>query len=65
MRHVALLGVGLLMGGCAAHAQDLRGFASQEHLCVHCNCLMPAGIDPEAICPVCNCGKKAKECVHR
>ena len=64
MRHPLLAALLLLGTGCAAHTQGMHQFAMLEHLCVHCNCLMPAGIEPDAICPVCNCGKKAKECVH-
>jgi len=64
----------LLIGGCHAttperqgqsHISMLKRYSSaKEGLCVHCNCVMPAGIDPESICPVCKCGKKALECVH-
>ena len=63
-RPAVLVSLLLLSSGCAARPHSLHRFAMQEHLCVHCNCLMPAGIEPDAICPVCNCGKKAKDCVH-
>jgi len=33
-------------------------------LCKHCNCYMPADVDPESKCTVCNCGYKAARCVR-
>jgi len=60
-----ILGIALLMVMGCATSGDLREFAAVEHLCVHCNCLMPAGTDPESTCTVCNCGKRARQCVLR
>ncbi len=57
-----LLGA-LLAAGCATAAPEAR-FAALEHLCVHCNCLMPAGTEPDALCAACNCGKRAHQCVR-
>jgi hypothetical protein len=59
-------GIGLVvlsLTGCAGAWKQAR-MARGESMCVHCNCLMPAGIDPEAMCPVCKCGKRARECVR-
>ena len=66
MKHRALLvGAALLLGGCAsASPARLAGGGMPEAMCVHCNCLMPAGVDPQAMCPVCDCGKRAHECVR-
>ena len=33
-------------------------------LCKHCNCYMPAAVDPESQCAVCNCGYTAARCVR-
>ena len=33
-------------------------------MCKHCNCTMPADLDPESACPVCHCRYKVKAC-HR
>lgn len=56
----------LLLGGCAGThpAARLARGGMPEAMCVHCNCLMPAGIDPDALCPVCDCGKRAHQCVR-
>ena len=64
--------VGLLLlagcatpGGPAAGAPGLCALVSlPEGMCKHCNCLMPAGLDPSAKCPVCTCGRRAHECVR-
>ncbi len=63
-RRALVLAVMLLEAGCATAHRPTRSFAMQEHLCVHGNCLMPAGIDPRAMCLVCKCKKKARECVR-
>lgn len=57
----ALVAAGALQG-CASVAQPAHLASSAESLCKHCNCLMPAGIDPDAACPVCECGKRAHQC---
>ena len=46
-----------LMAGCA-HVQLAPG----EYMCKHCNCVMPANVDPDKICPVCKCKRLAHEC---
>ncbi len=48
--------------GCAGPSDAARLSSGAEYMCRHCNCVMPAGVDPEAACPVCNCGMKAREC---
>ena len=55
---------GLLLGGCTSVPTRQRVASTGETMCKHCNCLMPAGVDPEALCPVCTCGHKARECVR-
>ena len=52
----------LLLSGCAGIAEHRKVAWEQEGMCKHCNCLMPAGIDPEAKCPVCKCGYPAHQC---
>ena len=73
MRRALLLGLVFAASGCQAGIAQRGPVATAslmcrlprtEALCTHCNCLMPAGIDPNAMCPVCNCGKKAHECVR-
>ena len=58
-----VLAMGLLCG-CAATSQGSHLAAMPESMCKHCNCLMPAGVDPQATCPACNCGKRAHQCVR-
>ncbi len=36
-----------------------------EVACRHCNCLMPAGLDPAAACPVCRCHRMVHDCVRQ
>ena len=50
--------------GCAGTLHESRLASAGETMCKHCNCLMPSGADPERICPVCNCGKRAHQCVR-
>ena len=59
-----LIALGLLSG--CANGGSPRTYLAQnvETMCKHCNCLMPAHIDPEAKCPVCDCGRKAHACVR-
>ena len=52
------------LSGCAGVSQATRVASAQETMCKHCNCLMPAGIDHEATCPVCHCHRKAHQCVR-
>ena len=60
----AWLGVLAVAGlmGCAGPSNAIRLSSGAEYMCRHCNCVMPAGVNPEAACPACNCGKKAREC---
>ena len=53
----------LMLSGCAT-ASLSRLASTDEGLCKHCNCLMPAGTDPEGTCPVCTCGRKAHQCLR-
>lgn len=57
--------------GCAGGGSQTTRLASAttcprapmgETMCKHCNCLMPAGVDPDAMCPVCHCKRHAIEC---
>ena len=63
-RQVVALSVLWALTGCTSLAAHRRMASSAETMCKHCNCLMPAGVDPEAICPVCECGYKAHQCVR-
>lgn len=63
MRH-GLLPV-LLAAGCATAPVNAIHFAAGEHMCTHCNCLIPKGTDPHATCAVCTCGKPSHQCVRR
>ena len=54
----------LALSGCATAVPPARLASAHETMCKHCNCLMPAGVDPEATCPVCTCGRKAHRCVR-
>ncbi len=52
--------------GCAGSKTALR--IARAHpdemalLCKHCNCYMPADVDLESKCTVCNCGYRAGKC---
>ena len=60
-----LMAVGfMVMSGCAGASQSVRMARASEVVCKHCNCLMPAGTDPESTCTVCQCGFKAHRCVR-
>ena len=52
--------------GCASTPGFLQLARSQnrgqEIMCKHCNCLMPANLEAEVICPVCDCGYHANAC---
>ena len=50
--------------GCAGSLSESRVASAREVMCKHCNCLMPAGLDPELMCPVCNCRKTVRECIR-
>jgi len=57
--------IAVLLAGCAsAQPARLAHGGMPEAMCIHCNCLMPAGTDPNGMCPVCDCGKLAHECVR-
>ncbi|GEM_PF-6825372 len=55
----------VLAAGCATAPVDLTRFHETAHLCVHCNCFMPKGTDPHAVCAVCKCGKLSHQCARR
>ena len=59
-----LVAVLLVGAGCAGNLHESRLASAGETMCKHCNCLMPTGLDPERTCPVCNCGKRAHQCVR-
>jgi len=64
-RRILAVAAALLLAGCASTAPArLASGGMPEAMCVHCNCLMPAGVDPNAMCPVCDCGKVAHQCVR-
>ncbi len=54
----------LVSAGCAGTLHQSRLASAGEAMCKHCNCLMPAGIDPDTTCPVCKCGLAARQCVR-
>lgn len=63
-RRIALSLLMLILGGCAHTTSVTRLSALPEVLCKHCNCLMPAGLDPQTTCPVCECGRRTHRCVR-
>ena len=65
MRRLLLVVVMTMLAGCAGAAEAIRVAGGEEHLCKHCNCLMPAGVDPESLCSVCHCHKRAHQCVRQ
>ncbi len=57
----ALLALGA--SGCASMSQPRTALASAPQMvCKHCNCFMPADVDPQAACPVCNCHRQTHAC---
>ena len=57
----------LSAAGCARAPQVRTARAGVEQmavLCKHCNCYMPADVDPESKCAVCECGYTAAKCVR-
>ncbi len=51
--------------GCARNATLCIARARPDEmalLCKHCNCTMPADVDPDSKCTVCNCGYRAGKC---
>ncbi len=56
--------LGLVLAGCAGPAGGLRTTWDIGGMCKHCNCVMPAGIDPGAMCPVCDCGFISLHCLR-
>ena len=48
--------------GCASAPASVRFAKGLEVMCKHCNCLMPAGDEPGAMCPICDCGYTVHEC---
>ena len=65
MSRAGVMAIGMLLwlSGCAhLQAPAARLAKSSEYLCKHCNCFMPADVDEQAICPVCDCGYPAHAC---
>jgi len=67
MRRLAACSLILLVfAGCAGNKTALCTARLQPDemalLCKHCNCYMPADVDPESKCTVCNCGYRAGKC---
>ena len=59
----------LSLAGCGhGHTALLRTARANPNemaiLCKHCNCYMPADVDPGSKCKVCNCGYTAAKCVR-
>ncbi len=64
-RRAVLLWVCLAaLSGCATPSSSSRLAGLPEAMCKHCNCLMPAGLDPNGMCPVCDCGRRNHHCVR-
>ena len=68
MRRTAALFLLLVAAAGCAHDAPVRtaraGIEQMAVLCKHCNCTMPADVDPESKCAVCNCGYNAARCVR-
>jgi len=58
---LTLLAAGL--AGCAGSASARSGMPALV-MCKHCNCTMPASLDPGRMCPVCNCKFQVKDCIR-
>ena len=58
---VAILCAGLL-SGCASTSSAAARPALV--MCKHCNCTMPASLDPGQMCPVCNCKFQVHDCIR-
>ena len=57
----------LAAAGCARTPPVRTARAGVEQmavLCKHCNCYMPADVDPDSKCTVCNCGYTAARCIR-
>jgi len=54
----------LTLSGCSGSFLQARLARGGEVLCKHCNCLMPADLEPGTMCPVCNCQHTARQCVR-
>lgn len=65
MKSIALVGLALLVAGCAGGAKNRILFAEiPQLLCKHCNCYMPADVDMAAMCAVCDCGYRYRDCIR-
>ena len=52
-----------LIAGCAhSHGQAMRFAQGDVAVCKHCNCYMPAHLEPDAPCTVCECHYPAAAC---
>ena len=67
IRRIVYLGIFCMIGisGCAATTRTTQLAGLPESVCRHCNCLMPAGLDLQAKCSVCDCGKQNHACVRQ
>ena len=68
MKRAAWLLALLALAGCASGKAQMRTALAHPDemalLCKHCNCYMPADVDPGSKCTVCNCGYTAGRCVR-
>ena len=60
------LAAALMMTGAAGCGNLRTALLSRDgaYLCRHCDCLMSKDTDLEGVCPVCDCGKTARECLR-
>ena len=63
IRSLMALGLLLLLTGCArVLSSSTRVATAAAYLCKHCNCFMPADVDQDKVCPVCDCGYLSHAC---
>ncbi len=66
MKRAAWLLILMALAGCASNEALVRTARAHPDemalLCKHCNCYMPADVDPDRKCTVCNCGYRAGKC---
>ena len=53
----------LSLMGCSGLSQGPRVAWAGMTTCRHCNCLMPADVDPASRCAACHCGRPAYQCM--
>jgi len=54
----------VLVSGCAGVSPAVQLVRDGEAMCKCCNCLMRVEARAEGICPICNCGHPAHQCVR-